>query len=122
MLEKKNFLQDRIRGIGIAFRGAFLLLRTESSIQTQAVIAVLVTAAGIYYEISTIEWMIQILAMVMVLGIEGLNTAIEKMSDYTQPEFDHKIGFIKDIAAGAVMWVAMGAVLVGLLIYIPKIF
>lgn len=121
-MPKENFVRNRIRGIGIAFRGAFLLVRTESSIQIQVIIAILVTGAGFYYEISAIEWIVQILAIGLVLGVEGLNTAIEKMSDYTQPEFDDKIGFIKDISAGAVMWVSMAAVIVGLIIYWPKIF
>ena len=121
-MPKESFLKNRIRGIGIAFRGAFLLVKTESSIQIQVVIALLVTAAGFYYDISNTEWMAQTLAIALVLGIEGLNTAIEKMSDYAQPEFDNKIGFIKDVSAGAVMFVSAGAVVIGLIIYIPKIF
>lgn len=120
-MPRENFLKDRIRGIGYAFRGAYLLVKTESSIQIQVVIAILVTAAGFYFDISSTEWILQVLAIALVLGIEGLNTAIEKMSDYTQPEFDDKIGFIKDISAGAVMWVSLGSIIVGLIIYIPKI-
>ncbi|MGI9545766.1 MAG: diacylglycerol kinase family protein [Flavobacteriaceae bacterium] len=119
-MPKDNFLINRLKGIGYAFRGAFLLVKTESSIQIQVVIALLVTAAGFYFDISNTEWILQILAISLVLGIEGLNTAIEKMSDYTQPEFDDKIGFIKDVSAGAVMWVSIGAVIVGLIIYVPK--
>lgn len=121
-MPKESFLQNRIKGIGIACRGAFLLVKTESSIQIQVVIAIIVTAAGFYYNISYTEWILQILAIALVLGIEGLNTAIEKMSDYAQPEFDDKIGFIKDISAGAVMWVSVAAIIVGLIIYVPKIF
>jgi len=121
-MPRNNLIRNRIKGIGIAFKGAFLLVRTESSIQIQVVIAILVTLAGFYYEISTTEWLFQVLAIALVLGVEGLNTAIEKMSDYTQPEFDDKIGFIKDVSAGAVMWVSLGAVVTGLIIYLPKIF
>ena len=121
-MPKDSFLQNRIRGIGIAFRGAFLLVKTESSIQIQVVIAIVVTIAGFYFDISNTEWMLQILAIALVLGVEGLNTAVEKMSDYTQPEFDNKIGFIKDISAGAVLWVSVAAVIIGLIIYVPKIF
>lgn len=120
-MPKESFVKNRIKGIGIAFRGAYLLLKTESSIQIQVVIAVLVTFAGFYFEISNIEWILQVLAIALVLGVEGLNTAIEKMSDYAQPEFDDKIGFIKDVSAGAVMWVSLAAVIVGLIIYLPKI-
>jgi diacylglycerol kinase (ATP) len=47
---------------------------------------------------------------------------VEKIADFVQPEFDEKIGFIKDISAGAVMLVSIAASVVGLIIYIPKVF
>lgn len=103
-------------------RGALLLVRTEGSIKIQVVIMLLITAAGFYFEISNIEWILQIFAFALVLGVEGLNTAVEKLSDFVQPEFDHKIGFIKDISAGAVMIVSIAASIIGLIIYLPKIF
>ena len=80
------------------------------------------TAAGFYFEISNIEWILQLFAIAMVLGIEGLNTAVEKLSDYIQPKFDPKIGLIKDISAGAVMLVSIAAAIIGFIIYLPKIF
>ncbi len=106
----------------MAFRGAVLLIRTEGSIKIQIVIVLLVTAAGFYFDISATEWMLQVFAIGLVLGVEGVNTAIEKLSDYVQPEYHQKIGFIKDISAGAVMWVSLAASIVGLIIYLPKIF
>ena len=68
------------------------------------------------------EWTIQLLAIGLVMGIEGANTAIEKLADYVQPEYDEKIGLIKDISAGAVMIVSILASIVGLIIYVPKLF
>jgi len=56
----------------------------------------------------------------LVLGIESLNTAVEKVADFVHPEYHERIGFIKDIAAGAVMFAALAAIAVGLLIYVPK--
>ncbi len=56
------------------------------------------------------------------MGTEGLNTAIEKVADYIQPEFDKKIGIIKDVSAGAVMLVSIAATIIGFIIYLPKIF
>jgi len=103
-------------------RGAILLIRTEGSIKVQVFLVLLITAAGFYYEISSIEWILQIFAFALVLGVEALNTAVEKLSDYIQPEFDPRIGFIKDISAGAVMLVSIAACIVGLIIYLPKIF
>jgi diacylglycerol kinase (ATP) len=108
--------------VGVALRGALLLIRTEGSIKVQVFIVFVVTAAGFYFDISSAEWMMQILAIGLVLGVEGVNTAIEKLSDYVQPGFDKKIGFIKDISAGAVMWVSVAASIIGLIIYLPKIF
>lgn len=79
------------------------------------------TAAGFYFEISAGEWMAQLISIGMVMGVEGLNTAVEKISDYIQPNDDPKIGFIKDISAGAVMIVSIIACIVGLVIYVPKL-
>lgn len=121
-MAKESFLKNRIRSVGVAFKGAILLIRTEGSIKIQLVIVLIMTAAGFYFDISATEWMMQVFAIGLVLGVEGVNTAIEKLSDYVQPEFHQKIGFIKDISAGAVMWVSIAASIVGLIIYLPKIF
>ncbi|MGB5320607.1 diacylglycerol kinase family protein [Eudoraea sp.] len=120
-MARENLLSNRIKGIGFALRGAWLLIRTESSIQIQIVIAVVMTIAGFVFNLSALEWIVQILAISLVLGVEGINTAIEKMSDFVHPEFNEKIGFIKDVSAGAVMFVSIGATIIGLLIYLPKI-
>ncbi|MFS4455656.1 diacylglycerol kinase [Maribacter sp. 2304DJ31-5] len=121
-MSKESFLVNRLKSVGFAMRGALLLIRTEASIKIQVFITIIMTAVGCYFEISNTEWILQILAIAMVLGIEGLNTAIEKLSDYVQPEFDPKIGFIKDISAGAVMLVSIAASIIGCIIYIPKLF
>jgi diacylglycerol kinase (ATP) len=86
----------------------------------QSTLAVLVTIAGFYFNISHEEWLFQTLAIGLVLSIEGLNTAVEKVADFIHPEFHKKIGFIKDIAAGAVFFAAMTAIAIGLMIYLPK--
>ncbi|WP_370476282.1 diacylglycerol kinase family protein [Tamlana flava] len=122
MAKKESFFVNRIKSVGFAFKGAFLLLKTESSIKIQFVIAILVTAAGFYFDISSTEWCLQILAIAFVMGIEGVNTAIEDMANFIHPEFHTKIGIIKDIAAGAVFIASVFAIIIGLIIYIPKIF
>lgn len=117
-----EFISNRIRSIGYASKGAYLLLKTEASIQVQSVIAVVVTILGFVYELSSTEWCLQILTITLIMAVEGVNTAIEKTADFIHPEKHPAIGLIKDIAAGAVFFTAMGAVLVGMVIYIPKIF
>ncbi|MCX2678710.1 diacylglycerol kinase family protein [Galbibacter sp. EGI 63066] len=113
---------NTIKSIGYALKGAYLLLKTETSIQIQAIIAIVMTIAGFYFQLSSTEWILQILTIALVMSIEGLNTAVEKMADFIHPEHHHRIGFIKDIAAGAVFIAAVAAIIIGAIIYIPKIF
>jgi diacylglycerol kinase (ATP) len=121
MIQDKRFVSGRIKSIGFAFKGAFKLVTTEHSVMVQFSIMLLMLFAGFYFHISREEWMLQILAFGLVLGIEGLNTAVEKIADFIHPEFHDKIGFIKDIAAGAVLFAASSALTVGALIYVPKL-
>ena len=115
-----TFLGKRLKGCGYALKGALLLLKNEASIQVQAVIAIIMTVAGFYFEISATEWMLQIFAIGLVMSIEGINTAAEEIADFVHPDFHNKIGFIKDVAAGAVFFAAITAVIIGCIIYIPK--
>ena len=119
--QKDNaFVSGRIKSVGFAVKGALKLLTTEHSVMIQFSVGVLSVIAGFYFHIDRYEWMMQFLAFGMVLGIEGLNTAVEKVADFIHPEFHEKIGFIKDIAAGAVLFAAAAVVAILLLIYVPK--
>ncbi len=122
MLKKESFLVGRIKSIGFAFKGAYHLITREDSVKVQFVIGIIMTIAGFYFELSTTEWMIQILVIALIMAIEGINTAIEEIADFIHPEFHNKIGLIKDIGAGAVFIFAIAALIVGLIIYLPKIF
>lgn len=115
-----DFFIKRVKGFGYAIKGAFILLRTEASIQVQFCISILVTIAGFYFDITTTEWILQLLAIGLVMSIEGLNTAIEDIADFVHPDFHDKIGRIKDVAAGAVFISAVIAVIIACIIYIPK--
>ncbi len=122
MLKKDSFLINRLKSIGYAFKGAFILVSTEASIKVQFFIGIIMTFAGYYFEISKTEWLIQIGTIGLIMALEGVNTAIEEIADFVHPEFHTKIGLIKDIAAGAVFIFAITAVILGCIIYIPKIF
>jgi diacylglycerol kinase (ATP) len=123
MTENKDSLfVNRIKSVGWAFKGAVMLLKTEVSIQIQFVIAIVVTLAGFYFEISKTEWLFQILCIGLVMSIEAVNTAVEYIADFIHPEYHKKIGFIKDIAAGAVFIASIIAVIIAIIIYYPKVF
>ena len=122
MSKKESFFINRLKSIGFAFKGFAYLLKTESSIQIQCAIAIFITVIGLIFNISRTEWLVQFLVIGLLLSIEGINTAIEKLADFIHPEHHKKIGLIKDIAAGAVFIASMISIIIGLIIYIPKIF
>ncbi|MGG8497864.1 diacylglycerol kinase family protein [Tenacibaculum sp. TC6] len=116
-----GFFKGRLRSVKFALKGMWLLLTTEDSIKVQSSIALLVTLMGFYFSISITEWMIQFLVIGLVLVAEALNTAIEKVADFIHPDYHEKIGFIKDIAAGAPAFAAFFSLIIAGIIYIPKI-
>ncbi|QEE50649.1 diacylglycerol kinase family protein [Flavobacterium alkalisoli] len=121
-MKDNRFIIGRLKSMVYAAKGAVKLLTTEHSIMVQFSIGILVTIAGFYFEISTTEWLFQIFAIGLVISIEGLNTAIEKIADFIHPQYNERIGFIKDIAAGAVFFAALTAIAIGIIIYYPKFF
>jgi diacylglycerol kinase len=116
------FIKKRIAGVFYALKGMIILASTEHSVIAQLTISVFFTGMGFYYNITTLEWLAQIIIIGLILCAEGLNTAIEKLADYIQPDHDLKIGLIKDIAAGAVCFAALAGLSILGIIYIPRIF
>ena len=118
--QKDNtFITGRMKSMTYAFQGAKKLITTEHSIMVQFSLGILMTIAGFYIGITKAEWIFQTFAIGLVMSVEGLNTAVEKIADFIHPNYHEKIGFIKDIAAGAVFFAAMTAIAVGLIIYVP---
>lgn len=119
--QKDNtFFSGRLKSVTFAVKGAIKLISTEHSIMVQFSLGILMTILGFYFNITKTEWLFQTMAIGMVMSIEGLNTAIEKVADFIHPNYHERIGFIKDIAAGAVLFAAITAIIIGLIIYIPK--
>lgn len=118
----ETFFTGRLKSFGFALKGAIKLISTEHSIMVQASLVLIMTIFGFYFEISRTEWMFQIFAFGLVLSIEGINTAVEKVADFIHPDYHERIGFIKDIAAGAVFFAAITSIAIGLMIYVPIIF
>jgi undecaprenol kinase/diacylglycerol kinase (ATP) len=110
-----------IKSAGFAFHGIKQFFKSERNGRIQALIAVVVILSGILFSISMIEWLIVILFIALVLSMEMLNSALEKLSDKVNPDFDPEIKVIKDMAAGAVLWTSMLSVIAAICIFIPKI-
>ena len=120
MQKNESFLVNRLKSVGYAFKGMIILIRTEASIKIQLVIAIIVTIAGFYFDISKTEWIAQFIMIGMVMSIVGINTAIEYIADFIHPNHHPKIGLIKDVAAGAVFIASIVAVIIAGIIYLPK--
>lgn len=114
-----SFFTGRLKSVTFAFKGAVKLITTEHSVMVQFSIGLVLTFAGFYFGISKTDWLFQIFAIGLVMSIEGLNTAVEKIADFIHPDYHERIGFIKDIAAGAVFFAAITAIIIGLIIYLP---
>lgn len=115
-----NFFLNRIKAFKYAAKGFWILVTTEKSIIAQVIIGVIVTIFGFIMNLSATEWLFQIIAIALILVAESLNTGIEKLADFVHPDFHKEIGRIKDISAGAAFFAAIFAVIIGLIIYIPK--
>lgn len=116
-----GFIKRRLRGITFAFKGIKILATTEDSIKAQLFIGLFAIILGFIFNISLTEWMLQITVSGLVLVAEALNTAVEKIADFVHPDFHKKIATIKDVAAGAAGFAAIISIIVGCIIYIPKI-
>ena len=116
-----GFLKGRLRSLKFALKGMWLLITTEDSIKAQCFFAIVLTIMGFIFAISATEWMLQCLAIGLVLVAESLNTAIEKIADFIHPTYHKKIGFIKDISAGASSFAAIISLVVVAIIYFSKI-
>ncbi|WP_348811159.1 diacylglycerol kinase family protein [Flavobacterium maritimum] len=116
-----SFVSGRLKSVSYALKGAIKLITTEHSVMVQFGLGIVMTIAGFYFDISKTEWLFQTFAIGFVMSIEGLNTAVEKIADFIHPNYHERIGFIKDIAAGAVFFAAITAIIIGLIIYLPII-
>jgi len=116
-----GFLRGRLRSVKFSLKGIWLLLTTEDSIKLQLIFGLISIGIACYFNISATEWMLQLIVWSLVLVAEASNTAVEKMADFVHPEYHKKIGFIKDIAAGAPGVAAIFALIIAAIIYTPKI-
>lgn len=122
--EKKFKIKSKklINSFKYAIEGICEAFKTERNMKIHIFVMILVIVAGILLKINKLEWIICVLCFAMVIGGELLNTAIETVVDIAMPYKDEKAKIAKDVSAGAVLVFAIGAVICGLIIFVPKIF
>lgn len=115
-----NWLSRRARSFVHAGRGCWHL-RTEPNarIHVAVMACALLTAAAVH--LSPVEWALIVFAIASVLAAEAVNTAIERLADALMPEHHPLVGAAKDLGAAAVLIVAIGAAIVGLLVLGPHV-
>jgi diacylglycerol kinase len=104
-----------------AIRGCSLAIKNERNIKIQIVAAIIATIMGFMFKISSVEWLVLVLTIFFVIVTECLNTAVEKTVDMITNKYSESAKNVKDISAGAVLFSAIASVIVGLIIFLPKI-
>ena len=122
MKEKKTFsIGDRILSFGFAIQGLITFFKTQHNAWIHLLATIVVITAGFILKVNHNEWCWLIVSIVLVFMAEMFNTSIEFLTDLVSPQFHPLAKKVKDVAAGAVLIAAIGAIAIGLIIFIPKI-
>lgn len=113
--------RKRLLSFKFAFNGIRLLIRNEHNAWIHSFATVCVLIAGFCFDLNKTEWIAVIFAIGSVFAAEAVNSSIEALSDLVSPTYNTAIKRTKDLAAGAVLIMAIAAAAVGCLIFIPKI-
>ena len=122
-MKKKGISFKRlVKSFGYALHGIRLMINNEQNAKIHLFAMVIVVIAGCYFHLSTTEWLTIVIVSGGVFAAEAFNTSIEALSDTIAPEYNKNIKHVKDFAAGAVLVVSVTALIVGLIVFLPKIF
>lgn len=117
----KRELKKRINSFKYALEGIIVTFKSEMNMKIHIVIMIVVIIAGAILKINSSQWKTCIILFSLVIAGELFNTAVEAVVDMVMPEFHPKAKLAKDAAAGGVLVLAIGAAIVGLIIFIPKL-
>lgn len=121
-MTKPFSIAERIKSVSFALSGIGAMLRTQHNARIHLTASIVVVGAGIWFGIPREEWVWLIASMVAVWTAEALNTAFEFLCDVASPEFHPLVKQAKDVAAAAVLIAAIGAAIIGLLVFVPHVF
>jgi len=100
-----------------AIKGILASFREQRNLKVQSIIALITIGAGFYFSITAIEWVLILMTIGLVIGLEMMNTAVEDLVDLVTSEWKPLAGRVKDVAAGAVLFASIVAVIVGIIIF-----
>ena len=111
-----------VKRFGAAGSGLKLFFRTEVHAKVHGFAALMAIGMGFLFHIERLEWALLMFCIVLVIGLEIINTTIEVLCDKIEPHYDLQIKAVKDMAAGAVLVAAIGSLLIGCFIFLPKVY
>lgn len=117
-------MKDKKKGIGLeyAINGLKEAFVRERNFRIHLTVALLVICFSFIFGLSTIEWMIILMMIHIVLIAELINSLFERIIDYIKPEFHPQAKIIKDVSAAIVLIAAITSIIIGFIIFIPKVF
>lgn len=127
MTRKDNFTSEnfsprkRMRSFKYAFSGLFAIFKREHNVRIHFIAAILAIALGIVLKISRVEWTVLIIAIGLVFITELINSAIEELSDFVSSDHNEHIKRVKDYSAAAVLVASIVSLVMGLIIFLPRI-
>ena len=119
--KKKYSLKRLFNSFGYAIKGILTVYKTEQNILIHTCAAILVIGLGIYLKVSSLEWCLLIIVIGLVIAFEIINTAIEYTIDMTMPNIHPMAKMAKDAASGAVFVMSITSIIVGIIIFLPRI-
>ncbi len=121
MNNQKFSISQRLKSFTYAFSGLKILFKEEHNFRIHLAAAIIVVIGGFLSNISTVEWIAIVIAIGFVFTTEIINTSIENIADFISPAKHEKIKKIKDLAAAGVLVSAITAVIIGVIIFLPKL-
>lgn len=119
--QKKLHFHNWYKSFVFAFNGLRLFFCTQPNSWIHCIATVFVITFGFLLNVSNFEWCLLIFAIGIVFAAELFNTAIEFLTDMISPRYDEKAGKVKDIAAAGVLIAAITSVIIGFIVFVPKI-
>ena len=119
--EIRNPKSEIVMSFAYAFAGLRYCFRTQRNFRVHIAIAVVAVLLGLLLGLAWVEWAIMATVIVMVLGAEMVNTMVESLVDLVTQDYHPLAKVAKDVSAGVVLLMAIGAAVVGILIFAPKL-
>lgn len=117
----KEHRHSIFKSFGFAFSGLKTIILQERNFKIQLSLGLLAVILGFIVRLSITEWLHLVIVISLVLVFELINTSIEEIVNIVSPQFQEKAKIAKDVAAATVLVASIGSIIIGVLLFLPKI-